>query len=123
MQYIFADKNFIFMIFLAVNVSKVMPKHLRKLICIALLDLTFGNFNSQSDHEDEECLRSSLLQACKLQQGIGHRRSLCFILESYVSCSQNCVSKGLICLKPISRKVSCIKPRKMWLIKIYSATE
>ena len=60
LQYIFLEKNFIFMVFLAVKVLFV-ARNKRNLICIASNDVSSDIFNSQKDHEDEVFLYENIL--------------------------------------------------------------
>ncbi len=60
LQYIFLEKNFIFMVFLAVkdvgtDVIWVIfvVRNKRNLICIASDDVSSDIFNSQKEHEDK----------------------------------------------------------------------
>ena len=60
LQYIFSEKNFIFVDFLAVkdvgtDVIEVIfvARNKRNLICIASDDVSSDIFDSQKDHEDE----------------------------------------------------------------------
>ncbi len=60
LQYIFLEKNFIFMVFLAVKDAGtdviwviLLARNKRNLICIASGDVSSDIFNSQKDHEDE----------------------------------------------------------------------
>ncbi len=62
MQYIVIEKNFIFMVFLAVKVTGIFEaRNKRKLISIALFDVTSCVFYSQKDHEDEFFLNDNIL--------------------------------------------------------------
>ena len=56
----FLEKNFIFMVFLAVKFAGTdviwvifVARNKRNLICIALNDVSSSIFNNQKDHEDE----------------------------------------------------------------------
>ena len=59
MQFIFLEKNFIFLDFSAVKNAIIFVHNVlvvgnkRNLICIALNNVSSGIFNSQKDHEDE----------------------------------------------------------------------
>jgi hypothetical protein len=70
MQNIFFVKNVIFMAFFTVKVSGTdviqvifVARNNRKLICIALNDVSSGNFNSLKDHEDDVFHKENIISS------------------------------------------------------------